>query len=327
MAWRTNSRIHGRIGALVSILRTRGRPLLVDRAGRRDRWHSRVESLWRCGARSIDRCGHGQDQEQPGWWRRPAIIGLAASLPVVLVAVAGARLAPGLWAGATFLLTCAVLGFCVLGALCGRGRRRQVWLGAALFGGGYMILAFGRSPDQPSWPAIPTDHFLNALRPFPAPIIGGFPISSHRIDTTKERILEELERPVPMRFPNQTPLEDVLKYIRDATRGADGEGIPMHVDPLGLTEADKNMTSPVSIEVQGVPLKHSLRICLKQLGLAYRVRDGFVMIGAEGSVMPVYDEPFLIVGHCLLALVAAGLGGVLGPLASGPGSRGLTPST
>ena len=173
-------------------------------------------------------------KSQPGWWRRPAIIGLAASLLVVLVAVAGARLAPGLWAGATFLLTCALLGFCALGALCGRGRCRQVWLGAALFGAGYMILTFGRSPDPPSWPSIPTDHFLNALRPCPAPIVGGFPISSHRIDSTKERILQELERPVPMRFPNQTPLEDVLKYIRDATMDADGKGIPIYVDPLGL---------------------------------------------------------------------------------------------
>ena len=77
------------------------------------------------------------------------------------------------------------------------------------------------------------------------------------------------------------------------------------------------MTSPVSIEVEGVPLKHSLYNCLKQLGLAYSVKDGFVMISAEWSVMPVYDDPFLIVGHCLLALIAAGLGGVLGPLASG----------
>ena len=37
------------------------------------------------------------------------------------------------------------------------------------------------------------------------------------------------------------------------------------------------------------------------------------MIGAEGKVMPVYDDPFLIVGHCLLALIAAWLGGGAGP--------------
>jgi hypothetical protein len=270
--------------------------------------------------RSID-ASQGQGREPPGWWRRPAVIGLTASLLVVLAAVAGARLAPGLWAGATFLLTCALLGFFALGTLCGQGKSRQIWLGASLFGVGYMFLTFGRSPDQPSWPSIPTDHFLNALRPGPPPFVGGFPISSHRIDTTRERILQELERPVPMRFPNQTPLEDVLKYIKDATLGADGKGVPIYVDPVGLQETQKNLTSPVSIEVEGVPLKRSLSICLKQLGLAYSVRDGYVMISAEGAVMPVYDDPFLIVGHCLLALIAAGLGGLLGPLASGGRKR------
>jgi hypothetical protein len=270
-------------------------------------------------ARDPDRsitAAHGQGQEPHGWWRRPAVIGLVAFVLVVLVAVAGARLAPGLWAGATFLLTCALLGFSALGALCGRSRSRQIWLGATLFGAVYMVLTFGRSPDHPSWPSIPTDHFLNALRPGPSPVVGGFPISSHRIDSTKELIVQALDRLVPMRFPNQTPLDDVLKYIVDATRGADGKGIPIYVDPVGLHEAQKNLTSPVSIEVEGVPLRHSLSKCLKQLGLAYSVRDGYVMISSEGAVMPVYDDPFLIVGHCLLALIAAGLGGVLGPLAS-----------
>ena len=41
------------------------------------------------------------------------------------------------------------------------------------------------------------------------------------------------------------------------------------------------MTSPVSIEVEGVPLKRS-GLCLKQLGLAYSVRDGYVMISSRG---------------------------------------------
>ena len=29
----------------------------------------------------------------------------------------------------------------------------------------------------------------------------------------------------------------------------------------------------------------------------------------------MYEDPYLVVGHCLLALIGAGLGGVLGPLA------------
>ena len=35
-------------------------------------------------------------------------------------------------------------------------------------------------------------------------------------------ILTKLEEPISMSFPNETPLEDVLKYIKLATRGAVG---------------------------------------------------------------------------------------------------------
>ncbi len=50
-----------------------------------------------------------------------------------------------------------------------------------------------------------------------------------------------------------------------------------------------------------------------------------VITGAESdapfhdfSVFPAVDQdPFLVVGHCLLALVAAGIGGLLAPLVCG----------
>jgi len=36
----------------------------------------------------------------------------------------------------------------------------------------------------------------------------------------------------------------------------------------------------------------------------------------ESRITPVYEDPFLIVGHCLLALLAAGIGGIVAPLVS-----------
>jgi len=43
-----------------------------------------------------------------------------------------------------------------------------------------------------------------------------------------------------------------------------------------------------------------------------------VITSAEGeeSASPVYEDPFLIGGHCVLTLFAAALGGVLAPLVS-----------
>ena len=49
-----------------------------------------------------------------------------------------------------------------------------------------------------------------------------------------------------MPFANETPLEDILRYIKTATESPQLQnGIPIYVDPAGLTEAEKTMTSPV----------------------------------------------------------------------------------
>ncbi len=44
------------------------------------------------------------------------------------------------------------------------------------------------------------------------------------------------------------------------------------------------MTSPVVIDLEDIPLRFSLRLVLKQLGLAYCVRDGVVMISTVDGI-------------------------------------------
>ena len=95
------------------------------------------------------------------------------------------------------------------------------------------------------------------------------------------------------------------------------EKIPIYVDPMGLQEAERTLTSTVTVNLDGVPLKTTLRLCLKQLGLTYRIRDGLLFITSEESAdpfLPFYQDPFLIAGHCVLALLAAGFGGFVAPL-------------
>ena len=118
-----------------------------------------------------------------------------------------------------------------------------------------------------------------------------------------------------MHFPIETPLEDVLKYVEQATRGPDDKGIPIYVDPIGISEADKTMTSVGTINLDGIPLKTSLRLYLAQLDLAYSIREGVLFVtSVENAQTPVYQDPFLTAGHCLLALLATGAGATLAPL-------------
>ncbi len=96
-------------------------------------------------------------------------------------------------------------------------------------------------------------------------------------------ILAKLEQPVAMSFPYDTPLEDVLKYIKQATQGPSGSGIPIYVDPVGLQEAEKTLTSPVKLDLEGIPLRRTLQLLLKQLGLGYFVDDGILVISSQES--------------------------------------------
>jgi hypothetical protein len=84
----------------------------------------------------------------------------------------------------------------------------------------------------------------------------------------------------------------------------------MYVDPVALNEAQKTMTSPVTLDVEGVPLKATLRLVLKQIGLDYTVQDGLLMIGNPSTLSSA--APFHRLGHCYWALLAAFCGGFAG---------------
>jgi hypothetical protein len=240
---------------------------------------------------------------------------------VAVSAAVGRWPAPGIWAGASFLLTCGLLGLAALGAVFSRGRRRAAWLGAALFGFGYLALTFGRSQWLIVTAHLPTEGMINnLLRPGGPPVHSGFPdfTSAGFYRVRNEIIKRKLDQPIAMHFPIETPLDDVLKHIRNETKDTNFPGIPIYVDPIGLQTAERSLNSTVSMDLDAIPVRDALRLCLKQLGLAYTAREGFVMITDEDSAtIPVYEDPLQLLGHSLLALIAAGVGGLAAPFVSG----------
>jgi hypothetical protein len=249
-------------------------------------------------------------QHSPVRWKRAAVIGLTGYAIAAMAAAVGRWPHPGIWAGATFLLTCGLLGVAALGAALGRGRDREAWLGAALFGFAYLALTFGKSQLFIVAPHLPTEGMLNRLfRPGGPPIDAGFPdFETPALARVKHQvIMTKLEQPIPFHFPEEVPLEDVLKYIRDATRDVNFQGVPIYVDPIGLRNAEKTMASTVRIDRDAIPVRVGLGFCLKQLDLEFSVRDGFVAI-SDNAAIPVFDDPVQVVGHSLLALFAAGVG-------------------
>ena len=94
-------------------------------------------------------------------------------------------------------------------------------------------------------------------------------------------VLAKLDTPIAMPFADATPLEDILKYVSQATTTANSAGISVVVDSFGLQQAGKSLQSTVSIDVEGAPLMTTLRLLLEQLGLAYTIEDGLVVISSS----------------------------------------------
>jgi hypothetical protein len=249
--------------------------------------------------------------------------------------VGAARLAPAIWAGATYLLTWWLLALAALGACVGRGRRRQFWFGAAFFGIGFMFLVHG----QPLFAAresrlhVPATLLLETIRPHFETLAAAFSGQRDRGIVQNARIRAALRQRVPIHFSDTTTLADVIHYIEEATRSPDGKVIPIYVDPIGLREAEKPLTaSAAAMNLEGVSLQTSLKQCLRQLDLAYAVDGELLLITSYESAENRYHywlspttDAFMIVGHCLLALISAVLGGVAAPfvcdLARGPQHR------
>jgi hypothetical protein len=259
--------------------------------------------------------------ESPWSWVLPPVVVSSGLVLIISIAVAGAQLDPGVWAGLTYLMTWWLFALTALGAVFASGRRREFWLGATFFGMGFMIVVFRSSYYYPEGarPFLPTMTVLEGIRPLFETVAGGLSANPHNIASANARVQKALDLRVPMQFPDETTLEDLLKYIRDATRGPGGRVIPIYVDPIGLQEAEQSMTSTVrGIDLEGVKLRTSLRLCLKQIQPAYVVRDGLLLITSQEDLDSLFrsprDDAFQLAGHCVLAVIAAGLGGAAAPL-------------
>jgi len=155
-------------------------------------------------------------------------------------------------------------------------------------------------------------------------------------DSRTKGILTQLNERLAMPFPQETPLEEVLKYIRTNTVSEELDlpaGIPIYVDPVGLQEADKTITSPITLDLDGIPLKTSLRLILKQLDLTYTVKDGLMTITSAKSddqpteirVYPVADLsiiPISLMGGGGGGMGGGGMGGGMGGGGMGGGGMG-----
>jgi hypothetical protein len=145
-------------------------------------------------------------------------------------------------------------------------------------------------------------------------------------DLKTQIMMKTLDQPLAMTFPNPTPLQDVLKYIKQALKDSHGNPIPIYIDPKGLEQAGFTLSSPVAIDLVGVPLKTSLRLILKQLDLAYCVRDGVLIISSVQGVREELAEAASELSGKdpeLMGRIMQSMGGMGGGMMGGTGGMGM----
>ena len=101
------------------------------------------------------------------------------------------------------------------------------------------------------------------------------------VDAKNRPILDALDKNVIMAFPDKTPLEDVLKYVRTVTRSEKlPNGIPITVDPAGMPNPEMTMRTDVVFRANNVQLGTCLKLILHDAGLGWTVKDGLLVISA-----------------------------------------------
>jgi hypothetical protein len=93
--------------------------------------------------------------------KRFSILRLMGLILVLAVAIAALRDANDVWSTILPLLTLGVIGVALLGVVYSRGKARAGWLGFALFGGVYHLLAMGPWISDQTRPTLPTTRLLD----------------------------------------------------------------------------------------------------------------------------------------------------------------------
>jgi hypothetical protein len=167
-------------------------------------------------------------------------------------------------------------------------RRPHLFRLLAVVAVGLVALAIGTRPalwaQQPSAaiaPAFVGGAFGGGQEAEPKVPAVYLPARPMTVAETKTRL--KLHEKIPMLFPTDTSLANVVKYLEKATTDKVDfpEGVPIYVDPQGLQDVDKTLADTITINLKNLPLETTLDLVLKQLSLTYWVnKDGLMIITA-----------------------------------------------
>jgi hypothetical protein len=98
-------------------------------------------------------------------------------------------------------------------------------------------------------------------------------------------VLTRLDREMSIDLRESGTLDDALAAIRDATDDREmPTGIPIYINPVGLLEASRSLSSPIHVKADKRPIREVLAAILDPLGLDYQVKERLVIIDSRESI-------------------------------------------
>jgi hypothetical protein len=101
-------------------------------------------------------------------------------------------------------------------------------------------------------------------------------------DPKSQALLCRLEEIIPMPFPKPTPLKEVLEHIDGFMHQTGRDAIPIYIDPVDLADfenkSEQIMKTPITMDLEGVPLRTTLKFIAEQLEMGYGIKDGMVVM-------------------------------------------------
>src|SRR5262245_31785415 len=103
-------------------------------------------------------------------------------------------------------------------------------------------------------------------------------------------ILRKLRMPVSLPINGPMTLEEFLKAIKTASAGPKDSGIPLYVEPNGLSEVGATMPSTVTATTDRRPIEEQLERSLPAPGLGLNwVSACDIMMGSRFVILEVVD--------------------------------------
>jgi hypothetical protein len=224
---------------------------------------------------------------------RVSIAGLMALVLFVAVGVAALREASEVWSGVLFALTVAAMAFAGLRAAYRHEGQRAFWAGFAVFGSLYLVLAF--APGAGSRPLLVSQKLLTWLHSKIArdPQTMASVVFSNRVLT--RNVYSESWTP-----PGTTT---TVATLVETPRDLDGDG-------------DIDAVVPTPRQMTIAPLFGAYVPVPRQTAIAPLL-----------AFTTVDSTTFVRVGHCLIALLVAMLGGGVARWQWAAGTRSAAPTT